>query len=256
LFRAGSGQADSLLIFHFWGESNNEQQIMNKQVLQSKGTGHRPWSQRSLNGGTSGSNNNKSTQQDLCDKLRVYEGRRRMVYSSKIDSISLYWKSYCDLLSAALKETNRAQRVVLGTSHAYMMYAEAMQSIYKDNFLDDKGNITTNQKQKDKMAATRKSPFSSKGGSKKGDPSASTSSAKDAVSVLKEIREAQSVLACQFQESSKNMEEEIAAAIGSLLDTIQESYVKMEQLGSSILVELEKTEQEVAQAWSKYDERV
>jgi hypothetical protein len=229
---------------------------MSKQVSQSKGTAHRPWSQRNQTGGNSGSGNKKSSQQDLCDKLRMYEGRRRLAYASKIDSISLYWKSYCDLLGAALKETSRAQRVVLGTSHAYMMYAEAMQSIFEDNFLDEKGNITTNQKQKDKVTATRKTPFSSNGRAKKEEPSAPVYSAKDAVSVLKEIREAQNVLACQFQESSKTMDEEIASAIGILLDTIQESYVKIEQLGSSILVELEKTEQEVAQAWSTWGQVV
>ncbi|KAG7361627.1 hypothetical protein IV203_036728 [Nitzschia inconspicua] len=229
---------------------------MNKQVLGSKSAVHRPWSQRSPSG-SSGSNpgnnsNNKNAQQELYSKLREYEGSRRLAYANKMDSISLYWKSYCDLLGAALKETTRAQRVVLGTAHAYLMYAEAMKSIFEDNFLDEKGNVTTNQKQKDKVAASRKNPFksSNNGEAKNGD--VATASAKDAVSVLKEIREAQGELASQFQESSKNMDEEIAAAIGSLLDTIQDSYEKIEQLGSSILLELEKTEQEVAQAWNAY----
>jgi hypothetical protein len=236
---------------------------MNKQVLGAKSPIQRGWSQRGQPSGNNNSGNNntssngKNAQQELYSKLREYEGKRRLAYASKTDSISLYWKSYCDLLSAALKETSRAQRVVLGTSHAYQLYAEAMKAIYEDNFIDERGNMVTTQKQKDKMAATRTTPFSNNkhnnnNNGKAGDDNPSSSSAKDAVSVLKEIREAQSVLATQFQEGSRNMDEEIAAAIGSLLDTIQESYVKIEQLGSSILVELEKTEQEVAQAWSTY----
>ncbi|KAL3921687.1 MAG: hypothetical protein SGILL_002615, partial [Bacillariaceae sp.] len=183
-----------------------------------------------------------ATQQDLHQKLREYENRRRLAYASKIDSISLYWKSYCDLLSAALKETSRAQRVVLGTSHAYQVYAEAMKAVYEDTFLDEKGNAMTTKKQKEKLATTRK-PFS-------GETKTEASSvAKDAVSVVKEIREAQNVYSKRFQESAENMDEEIAAAIGALLDTIQESFANIEELGSSILVELEKTEKEVAQAY-------
>lgn len=212
------------------------------------------WSQRPLGGG--GDKNNSSSvsktknrmnqqqqQQELYGKLREYETRRRLAYSAKYDSISLYWKSYCDLLSASLKETSRAQRIVLGTAHAYLMYAEAMQAISEDTFLDDKGNIT-NDKQKKKVASTRKKID--------GATRTNTSEAKNAVSVLKEIREAQSVLAERFEESSQNMDEEIAAAIGQLLDTVQESFVTIERLGSSILTELEKTEQEVTQAWGTF----
>ena len=72
---------------------------------------------------------------------------------------------------------------------------------------------------------------------------------RDDVSVLKGIREAQHDLALRFEESSKNMEEEIADLIGSLLDTTRESFETIERLGSSILIELEKTENEVTQAW-------
>lgn len=234
---------------------------MNKQTLGAKSPIHRTWSQRGQSGGvtaassTTSVSNKKNAQQEMYSKLREYEGRRRLYYASKIDSISLYWKSYCDLLSAALKETSRSQRVVLGTAHAYLMYSEAMQSIYQDNFLDEKGKITTTQKQKEKISATRKTPSfgSTNGEATNGESTASSSKAKDAVSVLKEIRESQSILAKKFYESSENMDEEIAAAIGALLDTIQDSYAKIEQLGSSILAELEKTEQEVAQAWSTYN---
>jgi hypothetical protein len=145
-------------------------------------------------------------------------------------------------LGAAHKETSRAQRVVLGTSHAYLMYSEAMHAIYKDTFLDEKGNAMTTKKQQERLAATRRS-FSGE---------SSSSAAKDAVSVVKGIREAQNTYSQRFFESAENMEEEIAAAIGALLDTIQESFTNIEQLGTSILAELEKTEKEVAQAWGKY----
>ena len=147
----------------------------------------------------SGGNNSttsatKTSRQELYDKLRAYETRRRLAYSSKLDSISLYWKSYCDLLSASLRETGRAQRIVLGTSHAYAMYAEAMQGIYEDTFLDEKGNIAKDKQKKKNASLRKKSPQGESGGAKDKTQS-KTTDAKDAVSVLKEIREAQKDLA-------------------------------------------------------------
>ena len=198
-------------------------------------------------GATSKNGNTKISQQQLHSKLRAYENRRRLAYSSKRETTSLYWKSYCDLLSASLRETGRAQRIVLGTSHAYGMYAEAMQRIYDDTFLDEKGNIAKDKQKRKKLLQRKKALV----GDSRGNPQPTTAVAKDAVSVLKEVREAQNELASRFEESSKNMDEEIADLIGSLLDTTRELFNKIERLGSSILVELEKTEEEVRKAWGK-----
>ena len=189
----------------------------------------------------------KTNQQELYGKLKTYETRRRLAYSSKLDTTSLYWKSYCDLLSASLRETGRAQRIVLGTSHAYAMYAEAMHRIYDDSFLDEKGNIAKDKQKRKNLLSRKKIPERDSN-----DVSQSTTAiAKDAVSVLKEIKEAQNDLASRFEESSKNMDEEIADLIGSLLDTTRVQFDTTERLGSSILVELEKTEKEVTKAWGK-----
>ena len=189
----------------------------------------------------------KSNQEGLYKKLKTYETQRRLAYSSKLDSISLYWKSYCDLLSASLQETGRARRIVLGTSHAYAMYAEAMQGIYEDTFLDDKGNIVKDRLKKKKAVARRK--VFNEDLEKANGIGQSITAGK--VSVLKEVRQAQNDLASRFEESSKNMDEEIAELIGSLLHTTRESFETIERLGSSILVELEKTEKEVTDAWGK-----
>lgn len=203
---------------------------------------NRAWSGSSKTTGTA-----KSNKEELYQKLRTYETRRRLAYSSKLDSISLYWKSYCDLLSASLRETGRAQRIVLGTSHAYAMYAGAMQGIYEDTFLDEKGNIAK-EKQKRKKALARKKML---GRDLEKVNDFGMLGATNKVSVLKEIREAQNDLASRFEESSKNMDEEIAELIGSLLETTRESFTTIELLGSSILVELEKTEKEVTRAWGE-----
>ena len=78
-----------------------------------------PWSEQSSSKPQSESSDNG---EDIYEKLKEYETKRRSVYSSKLDSMSLYWKSYKDLLSASLHETGRAERLVLGTCQAHHTY--------------------------------------------------------------------------------------------------------------------------------------
>ena len=178
------------------------------------------------------------TRQGLHERLRAYEARRRLASASKFDSSSLYWKSFRDLLVASIQETGRAQRLVLGTSRAHQLYADAMQAMYEDVFLDEKGNVTLKAKQQKRLQTTRKKP------SKKGsDPPQNA--------ILTGIREAQHVMAERFGENAKNMEGEIAEEIGELLEELKKMFSSMETLGNAILTELEKTEHEVVEAWGK-----
>ena len=170
-------------------------------------------------------------------QLKEYEVRRRLAHSSKYDSMSLYWKSYRDLLAAALSETARAQRLVLGTCRAHQVYASAMAAIHDDVFLDEKGNIT-NDKQQSRLLGSRKQK--------------EKASRFDETSVMVGIREAQKTSADIFGENAKNMDEEIAEAIGAMLEDVKIQFSFMEDLGTSVLSELEKTESELSTLWNRY----
>ena len=199
---------------------------------------------RRSGGGKSPSLQQPQSSADLYGKLNEYERARKTNYAMKLDSLSLKWKAYRDLLSASLRETSRAHRVVLGTSHAMGVYSEALQAIFDDAFLDEKGMVASEKQ--------RRALRNEKDKKKQFDPAQPSSSKNKSVSVLKEIKESQRTLADRFQETSTNMDEEIAGAIRSLLETVQESFVTIEKLGTSILSELERTEQEVTQSWGKY----
>lgn len=198
-----------------------------------------PWSQQHHGTGASKadpgslSNPNDSTY----GRLKEYETRRRLAYSSKFDSLSLYWKSYRDLLSAALSETARAQRLVLGTCRAHQVYADAMAAMHDDVFLDEKGNVT-NEKQQKRLLSSGKDKR--------------RTTIVDEKSVMVEIREAQKFVANKFGENAKNMDEEIAEAIGALLEDVKSQCSAMEELVSPVLSELEKTESEVTALWGRY----
>lgn len=193
-----------------------------------------PWSQQQTSPQRKAQTRNE--QQDLHEKLKEYETKRRSVYSSKLDSMSLYWKSYQDLLSASLQETSRAERLVIGTTRAHELYSNAMQAIHDDSFLDEKGNVAKENQQKKLTAARTKS---------------SQSRETKSTSVVKEIKESHQAIANKFGENAKNMDEEIAEAIQSLSIELKTQFSDMGRLGSSIIDELEKTEQEVTKAWGK-----
>lgn len=184
-----------------------------------------PWS-----GGKS--TKTQASKESLFDKLKDYETKRRSVYSSKLDSMSLYWKSYKDLLSASLQETGRTERLVLGTCRAHQQYSNAMQAIHDDVFLDEKGNVASEKLQK-RLVNSR------------GQQGKATKS----ITVVKEIQESHGTLANRFGENAKNMDSEIAETIQTLHTNLKKQFADMESLGSSIIEELEKTEQEVTKAW-------
>ena len=171
------------------------------------------------------------------NELKAYEARRRLASSSKIDSSSLYWKSYLDLMKGALSETGRAQRLVSGTCRAHQVYADAMAAMRNDVFLDEKGNIASDKHQK-RLQPGRKASV--------------VASASNKNSVLSDIRAAQQTMTNQFRENAKNMDEEIANAITSLLEDVKRQFYALEEIGSAVLTELEKTESEVIAAWGRY----
>jgi CRISPR/Cas system CMR subunit Cmr6 (Cas7 group RAMP superfamily) len=192
-----------------------------------------PWSQEKT---TKRSSKSSNDQQNLFEKLKEYETKRRSVYSSKWDSMSLYWKSYKDLLSASLQETGRAERLVLGTCRAHQQYSNARQARHDDIFLDEKGNVA-NEKQQKRLAAARKNQ--------------GPKSKAQSITVVKDIQQSHHTLANRFGENAKNMDHEIAETIQSLHEDLKKQFSDMERLGTSIIEELEKTEQEVTKAWGK-----
>ena len=171
------------------------------------------------------------------NELKAYEARRRLASSSKIDSSSLYWKSYLDLMKGALSETGRAQRLVSGTCRGHQVYADAMAAMHLDIFLDEKGNIASDKQQK------RLQP---------GRNACEVASASNKKSVLSDMRAAHQTITSQFRENAENMNEEIANAITSLLGDVRRQFSALEEIGSAVLAELEKTESEVIAAWSRY----
>ena len=192
---------------------------------------------------------NPKTRASVHDKLRAYESLRRTSFQAKLESSSLYWRSFRDLLQSSVHETARAERLILGTAKAHRSYADAMQASYEDGFLDKRGQVVLDQKRQKRLSeqrveATSGSPI------KTAQPMALTAEERKA-NMLTSIMDAQLALAKKFGENSNEMEEEIASEVTKLRVELQEKVASIRVLGDAILLELEKTEAEVSEAWGK-----
>jgi hypothetical protein len=65
-------------------------------------------------------------------ELRSYEAKRRSIYLSKLNSSSLYWRSFRDLLSKAYQETERAEELVKASVVANKAYGAYLAAAAED----------------------------------------------------------------------------------------------------------------------------
>jgi hypothetical protein len=184
------------------------------------------------------------------DKLRAYESRRRTSFQAKLESSSLYWRSFRDLLQSSVHETARAERLIIGTAKAHQSYADAMQASYQDGFLDKRGQVVMDPKRQKKIAEQRVESVSL-APSKTVKPMALTAEEQKA-NMLTSIMDAQLSLSKKFGENAQEMQDEIATEVTKQRVELQEKVAEIRVLGDAILQELEITEAEVSEAWESY----
>lgn len=198
------------------------------------------------------------TRHFIHSKLRAYESRRRSTYTGKLESSSLYWRSFRDLLNTSLHETARAERLVLGTARANAIYSDSMLASYEDNLVDDKGGMVTDPKKRSKLLEVRStqdypvaplSPMSGDTPARRRN-SSMTEERKD--NMLSSLINSQAILADKFGNNSKALETEIASELTQLRMELESKTGTIQEIGDAIIAELETTELEVTKAWGEY----
>jgi hypothetical protein len=196
------------------------------------------------------------TRQFIHSKLRAYESRRRSAFTAKLESSSLYWRSFRDLLAASIHETSRAERLVLGTARANATYADAMQASYEDTLIDDRGAMVLDQKKRNKLLVVRSgqdyavAPTNVTGEGARTRNVALTEERRN--NMLSRLIDSQQIVADKFGENSKQLESEIASELKHLRVDLENKFVAIREIGDAIISELEATEAEVSQAWGRF----
>jgi len=197
----------------------------------------------------------ESDRRAIHSKLRAYENRRRMAYTTKLESSSLYWRSFRELLSASVHETARAERMVLGTAMANKAYAESMQASYDDVFLDDRGAIVNDLKKQKKLLDIRSiqaydvAPI---GKTEEGKRFTVKVPEERKSNMLHTLIESQLEISSKFGENAETLGAEIATEISDLRKALAAKVTEINLIGDTIIGELEKTETEVSDAWEAY----
>jgi hypothetical protein len=195
------------------------------------------------------------TRELIHTKLRAYEARRRSAYAAKLESSSLYWRSFRDLLASSIHETGRAERLVLGTARANATYADAMKASYDDTLIDDRGLLVMDLKKRSKLLEVRSdqdyalAPVPLHGDKKKRSPALMEERRSN---MLSSLIDSQKVVAEKFGENSKELESEIANELTQLRIELESKIQAIREIGDAIIAELEATDSEVSKAWGKF----
>jgi hypothetical protein len=198
-------------------------------------------------------NVDNKTRELIHTKLRAYEARRRSAYAAKLESSSLYWRSFRDLLASSVHETGRAERLVLGTARANATYADAMKASYDDTLIDERGQLVLDPKKRSKLLQVRSeqdyalAPVSQQQKDKiKRSPAFMEERRSN---MLSSLIDSQKVVAENFEKNSKELESEIANELTQLRVELESKIQAIREIGDAIIAELEATDAEVCKAW-------
>ena len=222
-------------------------------------------------------------------ELRSYEAKRRSIYMSKLNSSSLYWRSFRDLLSKAYQETERAEDLVRGSVVANRAYFEYLNAAAGD-LLDQQGKPVDERKGKrlkeDKVRRynrlggggllvglpARKDSLGmdeitkpSNGSSVPNTPQAKKTevegpSLRQAVSfeglpddsLVSKLIEAKGEMANHFHENVNFVEDVVLVKLIELRKELECEVNVMSLLGDNTIGELERAEEDVQDAWGKF----
>mmetsp|Transcript_24318 Transcript_24318/g.34835 ORF Transcript_24318/g.34835 Transcript_24318/m.34835 type:complete len:567 (-) Transcript_24318:281-1981(-) len=189
-------------------------------------------------------------------KLRAYEAKRRTAYESKLQSSSLYWRAFRTLMHDSLLETQKADALLRGWTHASEVYEMNMRSV-GEWCIDEKGVPVTDAKKKKKIFDAQEASAAVGGigggdGAKTFLAAAGYTTEEKCGSMIKSLSNSASNVANQYSDMIKTMNGEVLPELSSLLEQLKSEVVVMEKLGDSIMHELEMAEEEVRSAWLLY----
>jgi hypothetical protein len=178
--------------------------------------------------------------------LIAWESKRRSNLSLFMETAREEWKNARGVLRDGVEELQVAERLVLGFSKAGMLFADAINAMYEDKFLDNQGNTVTNSFMQNRlMNARRAQEYSIESSDGQGQTSGQSS-------LLNSVLESQEGIAKIFVESAKHVEAEVMVEASELRAEIQAKANELEALGDSILGEMKRSEMEVKKIWGKW----
>lgn len=152
-------------------------------------------------------------------KLRAYEAKRRTAYESKLQSSSLYWRAFRTLMHDSLLETQKADALLRGWTHASEVYEMNMRSV-GEWCIDEKGVPVTDAKKKKKIFDAQEASAAVGGigggdGAKTFLAAAGYTTEEKCGSMIKSLSNSASNVANQYSDMIKTMNGEVLPELSS-----------------------------------------
>ena len=175
--------------------------------------------------------------------LIAWESKRRSNLSTRLEINKEEWKTALEIIEDGVEEVECAERLVAGFAKAGRIFAEALEAMYDDKFLDNQGNTVESAFAQSRLMSQRAHGF-------EGDLKATRES-----TLLNSIIESQLLLANQFTSNSQHIEDEIFSEALDLRKQTSEASAELEALGESILTEMKQSEMELKKIWGKQNSK-
>jgi hypothetical protein len=174
--------------------------------------------------------------------LIAIESKRRSQIKILLDFHKEQWYTAREILQTGAQNVEYAERLVSGFAQAGVVFADSLEAMYEDRFLDDRGKMVKSTFVQNRLHKKRSSQEYSIDAAK-GELGQSA--------LLNSLIEAQLVMAQSFDESARHLIEEMLPEITDLKHEIQASAQELESLGDSIVGQLISSEVEVKNIWGK-----
>jgi hypothetical protein len=174
--------------------------------------------------------------------LIAIESKRRSQMNILMDYHKEQWYAAKEILQTGVQNVEFAERLVSGFAQAGMVFADSLEAMYEDRFLDDRGKMVKSTFVQNRLHKKRSSQEYSIDAAK-GELGQSA--------LLNSLIEAQLVMAQSFDENARHLIEEMLPEITDLKNEIEASAQELESLGDSIVRHLISSEVEVKNLWGK-----
>jgi hypothetical protein len=174
--------------------------------------------------------------------LIAIESKRRSQMTILLDFHKEQWYTAREILQTGVQNVEYAERLVSGFAQAGVVFADSLEAMYEDRFLDDRGKMVKSTFVQNRLHKRRSLQEYSIDAAK-GELGQSA--------LLNSLIEAQLVMAQSFDETARHLIEEMLPEITDLKHEIQASAQELESLGDSIVGQLISSESEVKNIWGK-----
>lgn len=248
-----------------------KEEVKEEKVDQSKETDVKSTNEATVPGDQEDGPISHEVRSKTFHELRSYEAKRRTIYTSKMKSTSIYWRSFRDLLSKSYQETDRAENLVRGTVVANKAYSEFLRASAEDRI--DSNGMPVTEARGNRLKQDRKKKYNALGGGqllmniamnnkiveKVNESSPSVPDVQTSVSfenlpddsLVSELVQCTADMADKFTENVSFIEDVALSKLCELRKELEAELNVMSVLGDATIYELEKAEEDVQKAWGE-----